>query len=63
MRWIVSGTKLERHLIFRSKIQLLQMTALVQIPDVQLVAVAAFEQDLGIQSVLHHVGRAPFAEE
>ena len=37
------------------------MTPLEQIPDVQLVAVAATQQNFRIHSLLHHVGRSPFA--
>src|SRR5258706_14709179 len=37
------------------------MTSLGQIPDVQLVAIAAAQQDLRIHSLAHHVGRSPFA--
>src|SRR5215471_12280045 len=37
------------------------MTPLDQIPNVQLVPVAATQQYFRIHSILHHVGRAPFA--
>src|SRR5580765_2261780 len=37
------------------------MTPLGQIPDVQLVAVAASQQNLRIHSLAHHVGSSPFA--
>src|SRR3954452_21506415 len=39
------------------------MTPLAQIPDVQLVAVAATQQNFRIHSILHHAGRSPFAGE
>ena len=53
--------QLESHLVFGAQVQLLHMTPLAQIPNVQLVAVPAFEENLGIHAVLHHIGRAPFA--
>src|SRR5438477_13011070 len=37
------------------------MTRLEQIPDVQLVAVAAIQQNFRIHSLVHHAGRSPFA--
>ena len=37
------------------------MTALWQIPDVDLVAVLACQQDLGVDAAFDHLGRAPFA--
>src|SRR5881394_1221470 len=37
------------------------MTPLWQIPDVHFVPVAAGQQDLRIYSLVHHVGRSPFA--
>src|SRR5580693_1980775 len=39
------------------------MPALAQIPDVEFVAVPAFQQNFGIHAVLHHAGRAPFASD
>src|SRR5580765_236566 len=36
------------------------MTPLGQIPDVQLVAVAASQQDFRIHPLAHHVGSSPF---
>src|SRR5580704_12191625 len=39
------------------------MTPLEQIPDVQLVPVAAVQQDLRIHSLFHHAGRSPFAAD
>src|SRR5580704_4564149 len=37
------------------------MTPLEQIPDVQLVAVTATQQNFRIHSLIHHGGRSPFA--
>src|SRR6185369_16476219 len=37
------------------------MTSLDQIPDMQLVAIAATQQNLWIHAILHHVRRSPFA--
>src|SRR5262245_54105936 len=37
------------------------MTPLVQIPHMQLVSVAAAQQNFRIHPVLHHAGRSPFA--
>src|SRR5437762_3535574 len=37
------------------------MTPLDEIPDVQFVAVAASEQNLRIDSLIHHVWSSPFA--
>ena len=51
----------ERHLILGAQFELLLMTPLEQIPDVELVAVTAAQQDLRIHSFVHHVGRSPFA--
>src|SRR5690349_13354683 len=39
------------------------MTSLEQIPDVQIVAVAALQQNFRIHSVLHHIRRSPFASD
>ena len=37
------------------------MATAAEIPDVDRVAVAGFEKDVGIQAVLDHVGSTPFA--
>ena len=53
--------QLEHHLLLRAQIQLLHVAPAAQIPDVQLVAVLAAQQQLRVDAVLHHVGRAPRA--
>ncbi len=57
---IVRGPKFEHHLLLRAQVNFLQMAALVQIPDVQFVAVLSGQQQLRVDTVLHHVRRAPF---
>ena len=37
------------------------MSALAQIPNVKLVAVTAFEKNVGVDAVANHVGRTPLA--
>src|ERR1700691_2969651 len=37
------------------------MAALAKIPEMQVMSVLASQQQLGIDTVLHHVRRAPFA--
>src|SRR6266481_3338493 len=39
------------------------MAALAQVPDVEPMAVVAFDQALEAEPVLEHVGRAPFAAD
>src|SRR5437868_8956781 len=39
------------------------MTALVQVPDMNLVAVFAGQQQLRVDAVLHHVRSAPFGRD
>ncbi len=54
--------QLEHELVLFTKIDLLQVLALVEIPrEVQSAAVFAAEQHLRIEPVLEHVGRARFA--
>ena len=62
-RRIVSGSQLEHHLLLGAEIELLQMTSPAHIPHVQLASVLAGEQQLGIDSVFHHVGCAPGAAD
>src|SRR5262249_24080883 len=58
---IVRRAQLEHHLILGAELQDLAMPALLQIPDVQRVAVLARKQHLGIDAGLDHVGRPPLA--
>src|SRR5579872_7151235 len=58
---VVSRPQLQHHLVFFAEVDLLPVPALGQVPDVQLVAVLARKQDVGVDAVLHHVRRAPFA--
>ena len=53
--------QLENQLMLRSEIDLLQVFAPVEIPEVQLVAVFPGEQMLGHEAVLEHIRRAPLA--
>src|SRR5438270_12060944 len=39
------------------------MTALVEVPDMNLVAVLAGEQQLGVDPAFHHVRSAPFGRD
>ena len=57
---IVGRPQLEHHLLLRTQVELVQVDALVDVPDVQLVAVLARQQQLGVHAVLDHVRRAPF---
>ena len=57
------GPKLEDHLVLLAEVDLLAVAALRQVPDVDLVAVLAGQQDLGIDAALNHVGRAPLARD
>src|SRR5262249_45092323 len=57
---IVGGSKLEYHLLLCAQVDFLQMTSLIQVPDMQLVAVLSAQQQLGVHTVLHHVRSAPF---
>ena len=49
---IVRRPQFQHHLLLRTQIEFLQMTALGQIPDVQLVAVFAGQQHLRIHALL-----------
>ena len=53
--------KLEDHLLLGTKVQGLLMATAPKIPDVESVAVAGFEKNVGIEAVLDHVGSTPFA--
>ena len=58
---IVRGPQLEHELVLRAEVDLLQVLAFGEVPEVQLAAVLAAEQHLGHEPVLERVGRAPFA--
>jgi len=57
----VRGTKLKNQLILGTEVNLLQVLALVQILEVQLVAVFAAEKNLRNQPVLEGRRQAPLA--
>ena len=58
---IMCRAQFENELMFLSEIDLLQVLALVQIPEMQPPPVFAAEQDFRNQALLEGVGRAPFA--
>ena len=58
---IVRRAQLEHHLLLGAELQLLDVAAAAQIPDVQGVAVLASEQQLRIDAAAHHVRRPPLA--
>src|SRR6516225_10164198 len=57
---IVRGSELEHPLLLRTQVDFLQMTALVQVPDVNLITILATQQQLRVDAVFYHVRRAPF---
>src|SRR5262249_29658924 len=61
LRGVVGGPQLEHELILLAEVDLLQMLAPGQIPEMQPATVLAAEQNLGNEAVLERVGRAPFA--
>ena len=58
---VVRGAQLEHELVLLAEVDLLQVLALGQVPEMQLAAVFAAEQDFRDEAVLERVGRAPFA--
>ena len=58
---IVRGPKLEHHLVLIAEVELLDVLAFAEIPDVHRVAVLASEELLGHHAVLDHRGRSPLA--
>ena len=56
---VVRGPQLEHHLVLGAEVDLLDVLALLEVPDVELVAVLVAQQQLGIEAVLDHVRRAP----
>src|SRR5262249_57516079 len=57
----VRGRESEQELVFFTEIDLLQVRALGEIPEMQAPAVFAPEQNFRNEAVLEGVGRAPFA--
>ena len=53
--------QLEHELVFLAEVNLLQVLALMQVPEVQLATILALQQHLGDQAVLERLGRAPLA--
>jgi hypothetical protein len=51
----------ENELVLFAEVDLLEMLALGEIPEVQATAIFAAEQNLGYQAILERVRRAPFA--
>ena len=60
-RRVVSRSQLQHHLLLGAEVELLHVAPAAQVPDVQLAAVLPAEQELRVDAVLHHVGRAPRA--
>ncbi len=58
---IVRGAQLEHELVLGAEIDLLEVLALGEVPEVQAPAVFGAEQDFRHEPVLECVGRAPFA--
>src|SRR5580704_8107352 len=58
---IVRGAKLERHLLFGTQIQSLQVAALAQIPHMQRMPVAALQENVRVDAVFHHARSSPLA--
>ena len=58
---VVRGPQLEHHLLLRPEVDGLLVRALAHVPDVEVVAVLAAEQELGVDPRLDHVRRAPLA--
>ena len=58
---VVRRPQLEHHLVLGAEVDLLQVRALLEVPDVELVAVLVAEQQLADEAVLDHVRRAPLA--
>ena len=58
---VVRRAQLEHQLVLVAEVDLLQVLALVQVPEMQPAAVLGAEQHLRDQPVLEGVGRAPFA--
>src|SRR5262249_37297146 len=58
---VVRGPEFEHELVFFTEIDLLQVRALGEIPEMQAPAVFAPEQNFRNEAVLEGVGRAPFA--
>ena len=55
------GAQLEDELVLLAQVQHLAVAAPAQVPDVQIVTIAAVEQDVGHKAVLERLRRAPLA--
>ena len=58
---IMCRAQFEHQLVLFAEVDLLQMLALVEVPEVQPASIFAAEQDLRNEPVLERVGRSPFA--
>jgi hypothetical protein len=58
---VVRRARLEDELVLFAKIDLLQVPALGEVPEVRAAAIFAAEQDFRNEAVLEGVGRAPLA--
>src|SRR5207245_4890152 len=63
LAWVMRRPELQHHLVLLAEVDLLAMTALRQIPDVDLVAVIAGKQGLGVEGALEHLWRAPLGRD
>ena len=57
----MSWAKLEHHLLFFAQIKGLKMPPSAQIPDMELMAIAALHQQVRLETGLDHIRKAPFA--
>ena len=57
--WVVRRPQLEHHLIFRTELELLDVSPLMQIPHVQGIAVLARQQQLRVDAVLRPFAACP----
>ena len=58
---VVRGPQLQHHLVLGAEVDRLQVPALGEVPEVELVAVLLAEQQFGHEPVLDHRRRAPLA--
>src|SRR5690606_15875746 len=56
---VVGGAQFQRHLVLVAQVDLLDVAAPAQVPEVQPVPVLAAEQQVGVDAVLDHVRGAP----
>ncbi len=57
----MSRTQFEDELVFRSKVDFLQMLAAREVPEMQATAISGAQQDLRNQPILEGIWRTPFA--